>query len=154
MNTKRQIAIKKWMCALPLILMLLFPLQAFAQGSLLKGKMVTQTGTIEGILHACTGQTCIPGKEDIVAAAEDEYVLVVGKQQYFYLPNLKSSLLSLHIGETVRVKGVQALDGNAIIVDTAEALIGGQWYTFYSPEIAREAQQRRIQFAPVPAPEY
>ena len=154
MNTKTRIAMKKWMCALPVIVMLFFPLQAFAQGSLLQGKMVTQTGTIEGILHACTGQTCIPGREDIVAAAEDEYVLVVGKQQYFYLPNLKSSLLSPHIGETVRVKGVQALDGNAIIVKTAEALIGGEWSTFYSPEIAREAKRLQMQFAPVPAPEY
>ena len=149
---KRGIAMRKWVWALPLALMVCFSMQAFAQGSLLKGKMVTETGTIEGLLHACSGQTCIPGKEDIVAAAEDEYVLVIGKNQYFYLPNLKSSLLSPHIGQTVRVKGVEALDGNAIIVKTAEALMGGEWFTFYSPEIAREAEQRRMQFAPLPEP--
>lgn len=149
---KRGIAMRKWVWALPLVLMVCFSMQAFAQGSLLKGKMVTETGTIEGLLHACSGQTCIPGKEDIVAAAEDEYVLVIGKNQYFYLPNLKSSLLSPHIGQTVRVKGVEALDGNAIIVKTAEALMGGEWFTFYSPEIAREAEQRRMQFAPLPEP--
>ena len=84
---KRGIAMRKWVWALPLVLMVCFSMQAFAQGSLLKGKMVTETGTIEGLLHACSGQTCIPGKEDIVAAAEDEYVLVIGKNQYFYLPN-------------------------------------------------------------------
>ena len=65
---------------------------------------------------------------------------------------MKSSLLSPHIGQTVRVKGVEALDGNAIIVKTAEALMGGEWFTFYSPEIAREAEQRRMQFAPLPEP--
>ncbi len=151
---KRGIAMNKWVWASLLALMVCLPMQAFAQGSLYKGKMMTETGTIEGLWSACSGQTCIPGHEDIVAAAENEYVLVVGKNQFFYLPNLKSSMLSPHIGQTVRVKGVEALDSNAIIVKTAEALIGGEWFTFYSPEIARQAEQRRMEFAPVPAPEY
>ena len=151
---KRRIATRKWVWALPLVLMVCFPMQALAQGSLLKGDLVTQTGTIQGLLHACTGQTCVPGTENMVAAAEDEYVLVTGKNHFFYLPNLKSPQLSPHLGKTVRVKGVEALSGNAIIVETAEVLIGGEWATFYSPAIAKEANLRLRKVAPVPAPKY
>jgi hypothetical protein len=149
---KNRIATWKWLWGLLLVLMVCVPMQALGQGSLLKGDLVTETGTIQGLLHACAGETCVPGTENMVAAAEDEYVLVTGKNHYFYLPNLKAAQLSPHLGKTVRVKGVEALSGNAIIVNTAEVMIGGEWYAFHSPKIAREADLRLRRMLPVPAP--
>ena len=126
-----------------LVALLSLPIQAFAQGSLLKGKMITQEGTIQGLLSACTGQTCIPGQEDIVAAAEDQFVLSTGKNTYYYLPNLKSSHLSRLIGKAVKVKGVEALGGGAIIVSSAQVMENGKWQTFYGPEIMEKVEKLR-----------
>jgi amphi-Trp domain-containing protein len=103
--------------------------------------MVTEEGTIQGLLHACAGKTCIPGEEDIVALMEEHYVLVVGKDKYYYLPNVKSSILSPHLNKIVRVKGALAMGGDAVVVHTAEVMEWGKWYPFFSPEILKKAEQ-------------
>jgi hypothetical protein len=133
-----------------LIALLGLPTYSMAAASLLKGEAVTVEGTIQGLLSACTGQLCVPGEENIVAAAEDTFVLSVGKNTYYFLPNLKTTLLSRYLGKSVKVIGVKALGGNSIIVDTIVALeAGGAWEEIYSPKI-REQIEERYRFSPYP----
>ncbi len=74
-------------------------------------------------------------------ALEDTYVLVADTGKHYLLPNLKASLLSRYLGKTVRVHGVAALVGDAIIVETAEALVDGKWKAFSSSEIMDQAEK-------------
>jgi len=110
-----------------------------AQGA----KMVTVEGTIQGLQSACMGVYCKAGDEMIVAAMEDEFVLVTDEGRSYSLPNLKSTLLARQIGQVVRVRGNEVLGGKAIIVDTAEVMEKGQWSAFWSPEIADKVKYRR-----------
>lgn len=119
-----------------------FPASALGEGSLLKGQPVTVEGTIQGLLSACTGQLCVPGEENIIAGMEDTYVLSVGKDAFYYLPNVKNTLLVRYLGKTVRVKGVAALGGSSIIVDTAEVMEEGGWTAFYSPEVRKTIMEK------------
>jgi hypothetical protein len=118
------------------------PSLALAEGSLLKGKPVTVEGTIQGLLSACTGQMCVPGEENIIAGMEDTYVLSVGKNTFYYLPNIKNTLLARYLGATVKVKGIEALGGGSIIVDTAEVMGEEGWSAFYSPQVRERIMER------------
>jgi hypothetical protein len=62
--------------------------------------------------------------------------------EYYLLPNLKGSMLSRYLGQTVRVEGQPKLDGRAIVVRKAEVLVGDTWLPFYSPEILQMRQAR------------
>ena len=119
------------------------PAPLWAQGALAKGRSITLEGTIEGLLSTCSGKVCAPGQEYIIAALEDDYVLVTDSGKYYFLPNLKASQLSRYLGKHVKVQGTLALDGDAIIVQTAEAMIGGKWKAFSSPEIMDRAEKLR-----------
>lgn len=137
-----------------LILALLFTMALFVAGPASaaeepggKGKEITVEGTIQGLLTTCAGKTCTPGQEYIVAAIEDHFVLVTDSGAYYMLPNLKSSRLSPYLNKPVRVKGIQVLGGNAIVVNTAEVLTHGKWVAFHSPEIMKEVDRFR-QFYP------
>ena len=126
-----------------LTMLLTLPIHSMAAAPLLKGEAVTVEGTIQGLISACTGQLCVPGEENIVAAAEDTFVLSVGKNTYYFLPNLKTTLLSRYLGKPVKVTGVKALGGNSIIVDTFVALeSGGQWGEIYSPAVREKINDR------------
>jgi hypothetical protein len=140
-------ATKRLLLVIFLAMVLCAPSLVMAEGSLLKGKPVTVEGTIEGLFSACTGQLCVPGQENVVAGVEDTYVLSVGKDQFYYLPNVKNTLLSRYVGKTVRVKGTEALGGSSIIVDTAEVMGDGGWTAFYSPEI-RHQMIEKYKYAP------
>jgi hypothetical protein len=97
-----------------------------------KTKEITVEGTIQGLLTTCAGKTCQPGQEHIVAAMEDDYVLVADSGGYYLLPNLKSSQLSRHLNKRVKVSGVQVVGGNVILVNTAQVMEGGKWVDFHS----------------------
>ena len=130
---------KKWILLFVVLIALYIPGLALAADEPAgKGKQITVHGTIQGLLSTCAGKVCKPGDEFIVAAIEDDYVLVTESGKYHMLLNLKSSQISRFIGKTVRVKGVQLHGGNAILVNTAEVMKEGKWAEFYSPEI-REA---------------
>jgi len=119
-------------------------------GALAKRSNITLEGTIEGLLSTCSGKACAPGEEYIIAALEDTYVLVSDSGKYYFLPNLKASQLSRYLGKHVRGQGTLALDGDAIIVKTADAMIEGKWKAFSSREImdrARSCEARPINFS-------
>ncbi len=119
------------------------PVQLWAQGTLAEGGQITIEGTIQGLLSTCSGQTCLPGEEYIIAALEDTYVLVTDSGKYYFLPNLKASQLSRYLGKQVRVEGTVALGGDAILVKTADAKIDGKWKPFQSREIMDRAEKLR-----------
>ena len=123
------------------VLGLCLPGQLWAQGALSKGDPITMEGTIQGLISTCSGQTCLPGEEYIIAALEDTYVLVTDSGKYYFLPNLKASQLSRYLGRQVKVKGALALAGDAIIVEKAEAMINGKWKPFQSREIMDRAEK-------------
>ena len=133
--------VKKLMLVLVVGVALCLPAHVWAQGALAKGSRVTVEGSIQGLISTCSGKTCLPGEEYIVAALEDTYVLVTDSGKYYFLPNLKASQLSRYLGKTVRVRGVAALEGDAIIVKTAEALVDGTWKAFSSSEIMDQAEK-------------
>jgi hypothetical protein len=83
-------------------------------------------------LTTCAGKTCQPGQEHIVAAMEDDYVLVADTGEYYLLPNLKSSQLSRHLNKRAKVTGVQVVGGNVILVNSAQVLQDGKWVDFHS----------------------
>jgi hypothetical protein len=104
---------------------------------------VVVEGTIQGLQHACMGVYCKPGEENLVAALEDDYVLM-GEDQYYFLPNLKPTLLARYINMLVRITGKSTLRGEAILVQKAEVLENGKWKPFYNEEIATEMDRRRL----------
>lgn len=106
-------------------------------------KPVVVEGTIQGLQHACMGVYCKVGEENLVAALEDDFVLM-GDNAYYFLPNLKPTLLARYINRPVRITGQMALKGQAILVDKAEVLEGGEWKAFYSEEIAAEMKRRKM----------
>ena len=93
------------------------------------------------MISTCSGKICLPSEEYIIAAVEDTYVLVAGSRMYYFVPNLKASQLSRYLGKTVRVKGVTALEGNAISADSSEAFVDGQWRPFARPQIMDRAEK-------------
>jgi len=84
---------------------------------------------------------CIPGQKDIVAAAEDQCVLSIDNNTYYYLPDLKGSQLSRFACKSVKVEGVEALGGGAIIVSSAQVMEDGKWIPFYEPEIIEKVEE-------------
>ncbi len=103
---------------------------------------ITAEGTIQGLLSTCSGKTCSPGEEIIIAAMEDTFVLVTDTGKYYLLPNLKSSQLSRYLNKRIRVEGELKLGGNAIMVKTADVKEDGRWSTFWNPEIHQMQQLR------------
>ena len=139
---------RKWFFLLIILIALYLPgLALAAEQPIGKGKEIRIEGTVQGLLSTCAGKVCKPGEEYIVTAIEDDYVLVTDSGKYYMLLNLKSSQLSRFIGKMVRVKGVQVLGGNAILVNTAEVMKGGKWIEFYSPAI-REAVNEFMKLYP------
>lgn len=139
---------RKWFLLFIVLIALYIPgLALAAEEPTGKGKEIAVHGTIQGLLSTCAGKVCKPGDEYIVAAIEDDYVLVKESGDYYMLLNLKSSHLSRFIGKMVRVKGVQVLGGNAILVNTAEVMKDGKWAEFYSPAI-REAVKEFMKLYP------
>ena len=123
------------------------PTGVLAQGVGGTGEQVSMSGTIQGLVSTCAGHVCRPGEEYIIAAAEDNFVLLTDSGKYYFLPNLKSSQLSRHIGRMVKVDGVLVLGGNAIMVTTAVVMKDGKWITFHSPKI-QEAADLLLKYAP------
>jgi hypothetical protein len=105
------------------------------------------SGSIQGLISTCAGHVCRPGEEYITAAAEDNFVLLTDSGKYYFLPNVKSSQLSRHIGKMVKVEGVLVLGGNAIMVTTAVVMKDGKWIPFHSPKI-QEAADLLLKYAP------
>ncbi len=128
---------KKRLLAMILGMILSLPSYGLAQ------ETVRVEGTIQGLLSTCAGETCTPHEEVIIAAMEDTFVLVSDQGKYYLLPNLKNSILSRYLNDPVRVAGTLTLEGMAIQVDTAQALERGEWVTFWSPEIAAQAEIKR-----------
>ena len=128
-----------------LVLFTVLGLLGYALGDVtrLERKAILVQGTIQGLQGACMEMFCRPGQENIVAALEDGFVLVVEDGRFYNLPNLKPTLLARYIARLVRVEGNEVLGGRAIIVLKADVMEGGQWTTFWSPEIADLTRQRQ-----------
>ncbi len=123
------------------------PMGVLAQGLGGTGEAISMAGTIQGLISTCAGHVCQPGEEYIIAAAEDNFVLLTDSGKYYFLPNLKSSQLSRLLGKMVKVDGVLVLGGNAIMVTTAVVMIDGKWIPFHSPEIS-EAADMLLKYGP------
>jgi len=111
--------------------------------SAVPAKPLVVEGTIQGLQDACMGVYCERGKENLVAALEDQFVLM-GQDQYYIVPNLKPTLLARYINRLVRITGQSVLDGKGILVQRAEVLEMGKWKAFYDQEIATEIQRRKL----------
>jgi hypothetical protein len=135
------------MLVLILAACLCWPTGVLAQGVGGTGEPISMSGTIQGLISTCAGHVCRPGEEYIIAAAEDNFVLLTDSGKYYFLPNLKSSQLSRHIGKMVKVDGVLVLGGNAIMVTTAVVMKDGRWIPFHSPKI-QESVDMLLKYAP------
>ena len=135
---------RKWSFFLLAVAVLCVPQSARADvRAAIPEKPVVVEGTIQGLQNACMGVYCKPGEENLVAAMEDDYVLM-GEDQYYFLPNLKPTLLARYINNYVRITGKSTLRGEAILVQKAEVLENGKWKPFYSEEIATEMHRRKL----------
>jgi hypothetical protein len=135
---------RNWLFILLAVAVLCVPRLATADvRAAIPEKPVVVEGTIQGLQDACMGVYCERGKENLVAALEDHYVLM-GEDQYYILPNLKPTLLARYINRLVRITGQSALDGKGILVQKAEVLERGKWKAFYDQEIATEMHRRKM----------
>jgi hypothetical protein len=123
------------------------PAGVLAEGLGGTGEKISMSGTVQGLVSTCAGHVCRPGEEYIIAAAEDNFVLLTDSGKYYFLPNLKSSQLARHIGKMVKVDGVLVLGGNAIMVTMAVVMKDGEWIPFHSPKI-QEAADLLLKYAP------
>ena len=134
---------KKAFVIATMVLVLCFAGYAAAyQKSVLPSKPITVEGTIQGLRAACMNAWCAVGEENITAALEDEFVLLLSDGSFYSLPNLKATLLARHIARTVRVTGDEILGYKKIIVRTAEVMDKGKWSAFWNPEIAKQVKKR------------
>lgn len=135
---------RRWTFVLLAVAVLSVPQLAMAVAeSAVPAKPVVVEGTIQGLQDACMGVYCERGKENLVAALEDHYVLM-GEKQYYILPNLKPTLLARYINNYVRISGQSILDGKGILVQRAEVLEKGKWKAFYDKGIASEMHRRKM----------
>ena len=123
--------------------MLLFATTAIAE-------QITIEGTIEGLLMTLNDKKCEPGMEHIVAAVENQFVLVDAKGNWYVLPQFKPNQVAPYVGKRVKVIGELVGKGKAIQVKSAYVFEADQWKAVYDEESLKE--QKKLEEAILNAP--
>lgn len=83
-------------------------------------------GTIQGFLCVTSGVTCPVGKEDIVAAAENVFVIYEGPEKFYVITNINVKVLARNINQQAMIKG-ELTSSYSIKADELFIMRGGKW---------------------------
>lgn len=95
-------------------------------------KMKTFNGSIQGANCVAIGTVCPVDASDAFVALEREFVLLVKKGEYYFMPNLERSVKVKYLGKPVRIKG--DLTGKTLLVSEIATKSGGSYKTVWSWE--------------------
>ena len=118
--------------------------------SLATAKPATIEGSIQGLLCALNKKACPVGAEDIVAAIEQNFVLVDAQGNWYAISNIGQQWISRLLGKKVKVEGDLADSSRSIKVSKAWMQEDGKWKLIYSPEILRKVLEQMEWNYPVP----
>ncbi len=118
--------------------------------SLATAKPATIEGSIQGLLCALNKKACPVGAEDIVAAIEQNFVLVDAQGNWYAISNIGQQWISRLLGKKVKVEGDLADSSRSIKVNKAWMEEDGKWKLIYSPEILRKVLEQMEWNYPVP----
>ena len=129
---------KRRMLVLILAACLCWPAVVLAQGVVGTGEPISMSGTIQGLISTCAGHVCRPGEEYIIAAAEDNFVLLTDSGKYYFLPNLDRAVLARHLNTQVTIAGV--VDNKWKTIQVASIMKDGKkvWTATTQEEVDRE----------------
>ena len=91
-------------------------------------------GSIQGFLCVTSGVTCPLGKEDIVAAAENVFVLYQGPEKFYFVSNINVRVMARHVNEQALVKGDLA-KMNSIKADELFVRANGKWRKIWDVDL-------------------
>ncbi|ADK85980.1 hypothetical protein Deba_2626 [Desulfarculus baarsii DSM 2075] len=118
--------------------------------SLAAAEEVTVEGSIQGLLCALNKKACPVGAEDVVAAIEQNFVLVDAEGNWYAISNIGQQWLSRLLGKKVKVQGTLSQANRSIKVNQAWQDDNGSWKLIYSPEIVRKVMEQMEWNYPVP----
>lgn len=118
--------------------------------SLASAKEVTIEGSVQGLLCALNKKACPVGAEDIVAAIEQNFVLVDAEGNWYAISNVGQQWLSRLLGKKVKVEGDLSESNRSIKVNKAWEDVNGTYKLIYSPEIVRKVLEQMEWNYPVP----
>ncbi len=98
----------------------------------------TFVGTIQGFLCVTHGVTCPVGQEDVVAAAENVFVLYQGPDKpWYFVPNINSKLMARALNKKVKIVGKLDTKGeNRIIAEVGYIMeSNGKWRKAWSADL-------------------
>ncbi|GBC61442.1 hypothetical protein DENIS_2402 [Desulfonema ishimotonii] len=118
-----------------------FIFMAFMTVSLMTNFAAAQEveGYIQGFNCVTTGKSCPAGKEDPVIATERIFVLYIGKNAYYFVPNLDRGIMARHLGKKVRITGDTDPKYKSIKAKSLQVQENGTWKTTWSEEMERDA---------------
>jgi len=117
---------RKWIPLVILLTVVLVPGLVFG---------ASYKGTIQGFLCVTSGITCPVGKEDVVAAAENVFVLYEGPDKWYFISNVDSKLLARGINKTVMIEGMLDQKSNSINAETISLMEDGKWRKVWSADL-------------------
>jgi hypothetical protein len=91
-------------------------------------------GSIQGFLCVTSGVTCPLGKEDVVAAAENVFVLYQGPEKYYFVSNINVKVMARHVNEQVLLKG-DLVKMNSIKADELFVMANGKWRKIWDVDL-------------------
>jgi hypothetical protein len=122
---------RKW---IPLVILLTFLMMP---GLALGAKHYD--GSIQGFLCITTGVTCPIGKEDLVADAENVFVLYRCPGVWHFISNVDRKLLARGINKTVLVSGMLDEQTNSIMAEKIRIKTDeGKWREVWSADLMDE----------------
>lgn len=134
---------RSWIGLAVIVALLMVPSLAIA-------KPATVEGSIQGLLCALNKKACPVGAEDIVAAIEQNFVLVDAQGNWYAISNIGQQWLSRLLGKKVKVEGDLADSSRSLKVNKAWMMEDGKWKLIYSPEILRKVLEQMEWNYPVP----
>ena len=120
---------RTWMLVVILFTLVTVPSMAFG---------ASFVGTIQGFLCVTHGVTCPVGQEDVVAAAENVFVLYQGPDKpWYFIANIDAKLLARALNKKVKIVGTLDPKRNKQIIAETGYVMGsdGKWRKTWSADL-------------------
>jgi len=105
----------------------------------------TFSGRIQGFNCLVLGIACPKDNMDPHLMLESDFVLLLGNNDYYLLPNIAREVKAKYFGSEVKVSGKVNDKYRAIMVNSLEVKTGDMYKTVWSVKMMREELMKRIE---------